>query len=141
MTKQNAKCVNCGERKRCRESTASLVFFVIGMIAIIAVRAVTILAHIEPFYGQAAWYIGIIGFILYFSYKYDIDKKRSAAIVNNGLIGKMLHGQAIEKEDREMIGAMLCAITSRKDRLNYLLIFLSSAVVLVIAFYMDFIKK
>lgn len=136
----NKRCIDCGERKRCSDTAASTFFFIIGLVAIVAVRAVTILAHVKPFYGQIAWYIGVLGFILYFAYKYKIDRSRAASIRQNGLIEKMMQGRSIEKEDREMIGAVLCAISSRKDSISYLMIFLSSAIVLVVAVYLDFIK-
>jgi hypothetical protein len=134
------KCINCVEYNRCKENTGSLVFFIIGLIAIIAVRAVTILEHVKPIYGKMAWYVGIIGFFIYFGYKYKIESNRSRLIKNSKLVDKVLKGDRIEKEDREMIGAVLCALSSSKDRINYFIIFASSAVVLVIAFYLDFLK-
>jgi hypothetical protein len=134
------KCVNCSESKRCKDSTTSMVFFIIGLIAIIAIRAVTILEHVNPVYGKMAWYVGVIGFFIYFGYKYKIEHSRSMIIHKNKLVDKVMHGDKIEKEDRDMIGAVLCALSSNKDRINYAIIFLSSAIVLIIAFYLDFIK-
>ena len=136
----NNKCVNCVEYKRCKDSAASLVFFIIGLIAIVAVRAVTILEHVKPIYGKMAWYVGILGFFVYFAYKYKIEYNRSRLIKTSKLVDKILHGGSIEKEDRQTIGSVLCALSSSKDRINYFIIFSSSAVVLVIAFYLDFIK-
>jgi len=138
---RNNKCVNCAEYKRCKENAASLVFFIIGLIAIIAVRAVTILEHVKPIYGKTAWYVGILGFFVYFAYKYKIERNRSRVIKTNKLVDKVLQGDRIEKEYREMIGSVLCALSSSKDRINYFIIFFSSAVVLIIAFYLDFLKR
>ena len=134
------KCINCVEYKRCKESAASLIFFIIGLIAIIAVRAVTILEHVKPIYGKIAWYVGILGFFMYFGYKYKIDRSRYGLIKNSDLVNKLLRDDKMEKEDREIIGSVLCALTSSKDRINYLMIFISSAIVLIIAFYLDFLK-
>ena len=135
------KCINCIEYKRCKESAGSLVFFIIGLIAIIAVRAVTILEHVKPIYGKIAWYVGILGFFIYFAYKYKIEYNRSRLIKTSKLVDKILHGGSIEKEDRQTIGSVLCALSSSKDRINYFIIFLSSAVVLIMALYLDFIKR
>lgn len=135
------KCVNCAEYKRCRESAASVIFFIIGLIAIIAVRAVTILEHIKPIYGKLAWYVGILGFFIYFAYKYNIEHNRSRLIKTGRLVDKVLQGGSIEKEDRQVIGAVLCALSSGMDRINYFIIFFSSAVVLIIALYLDFLKR
>ncbi len=136
----SSKCINCAEYKRCRESAGSLIFFIIGLVAIIAVRAVTILEHVKPIYGKIAWYVGIIGFFLYFWYKYKIEHNRSKLIKTGKLVDKVLNNGRIEKEDREIIGSVLCALSSSKDSINYFIIFTSSAVVLIIAFYLDFLK-
>ena len=135
------KCINCAEYKRCKESAASLIFFIIGLIAIIAVRAVTILEHVKPIYGKMAWYVGILGFFIYFAYKYNIEHDRSQLIKTSKLVDKILQGNRIEEADRQTIGAVLCALSSSKDRINYFIIFSSSAVVLIIAFYLDFLKR
>lgn len=134
------KCINCIEHKRCKESAGSLVFFIIGLIAIIAIRAVTILEHVKPIYGKIAWYIGILGFFIYFAYKYKIEYSRSRLIKNGKLVDKILEGYVIENKDRQMIGSVLCALSSSRDKINYFIIFSSSAVVLIIAFYLDFLR-
>ena len=137
---RNNRCINCAEYKRCKENAASLIFFIIGLIAIIAVRAVTILEHVKPIYGKMAWYVGILGFFIYFAYKYNIEHNRSRLIKASKLVDKILQVGSIEKEDREMIRSVLCALSSSKDGINYFIIFSSSAVVLVIAFYLDFLR-
>ena len=138
---KNNKCTNCAEYKRCKESAASLIFFIRGLIAIIAVRAVTILEHVKPIYGKLAWYVGILGFFIYFAYKYKIEYNRSRLIKTSKLVDKILQGNSIEEADRQMIGSVLCALSSSKDRINYFIIFSSSAVVLIIAFYLDFLRR
>ena len=134
------KCVNCAEYKRCRESGASLVFFIIGLVATIAIRAVTVLVHINPVYGQVAWYVGVLGFFIFFVYKFRVDRARSILIKKSRLMDKISGGDRIEKEDRELIGSVLCALSSSKDSINYFLIFASSAIALVIAAYFDFLR-
>jgi hypothetical protein len=133
-------CVNCRELKRCRENRASWVFFIIGMISTIAVRVVTVLAHLNPIYGQIAWYVGVFGFFIFFVYKFRVDRARYRIIVKSGLMEKVAQGDAIAKEDRALIGSILCALSSSKDRINYILIFVSSALAILMAVYFDFIK-
>ena len=136
----NRKCADCVEYKRCRESAASWVFFIIGLIAIIAVRAVTILVHVNPVYGQVSWYVVVVGFAVFFAYKFRVDRARARIIRDSGLKDRILGGGSIEKNEREMIGALLCALTSKKDRINYFIIFVSSVAALVLAVYFDFIR-
>ena len=134
------KCTDCPEFRRCKESAASTVFFIIGLVAIIAVRAVTILEHIKPIYGKMAWYLGILGFVIYFAYKFKVDNNRVKLIKERGLMSKISNGDAIEKEDRIAISSILCALSSGMDRINYLVIFASSAVVLILTMYLDFFR-
>ena len=136
----NQKCINCAEYKKCKENSISWVFFIIGLIATIAVRAVTVLTHIDSVYGQIAWYVGVLGFFIFFVYKFKVEHARSQLIKNSRLMHKISQEGNIEKGDRELIGSLLCALSSNKDRINYFVIFASSAIALAIAIYLDFLK-
>ena len=138
MTKK--KCLTCVEYKRCRDSYASWIFFVIGLVATIAIRAVTVLIHLDPVYGKVAWYIGVGGFLLFFVYKFRVSQARSRAVAQANLIDKINAQKQLTQEDYSLISAMLCALSSKKERINYLFIFALSAIALVLAVYMDFIK-
>jgi len=134
------RCINCSEYKRCEESSVSWVFFIIGIIATIAVRVVTVLIHVNPLYGQIAWYIGVAGFLVFFVYKFRVDHTRSRLIRNSKLMDKISQSDKIEKDDRALISSVLCALSSNKDSINYFVIFISSAIALVIAVYFDFFR-
>jgi len=110
------------------------------MISTIAVRVVTVLAHLNPLYGEIAWYIGVFGFLIFFLYKFRVDRARYRLIVKSNLMEKVARSQTITEEDRELMGSILCALSSNKDRFNYFLIFLTSALAIAIAIYFDFIK-
>jgi len=136
----NKKCRDCGEYKNCRDSFTSWIFFIIGMVATIALRVVTVLIYVRPIYGQIAWYVGVAGFFIFFVYKFKIDRARYRIIVKRGLMDKISRGDEITEDDRRIIGSILCSLSSNKDRINYFLIFVSSAVALIAALYFDFLK-
>ncbi len=136
----NKKCLNCSEYKNCRDSFASWIFFIIGMVATIALRLVTVLIHLNPVYGQIAWYVGVFGFFIFFVYKFRVDRARYKLIVKKGLMDKISQGDKITEDDRRLIGSILCSLSSNKDRINYFLIFVSSAVAIIVALYFDFLK-
>lgn len=135
------KCPKCGEYRRCRDGSAALIFFIIGLVATVAIRAVTILEHIDPGFGKAAWYIGVLGFVVFFVYKFRVDHSRSAIIRHSGIMKRLSGGDGMSGTDREFIKSILCSLSSTKDRINYLVLFLSSAVALGVAVYLDFIKR
>ena len=136
----NTTCINCAEYRRCRESALSWVFFIVGLISTIALRVVTMLAHWDPVYGQVAWYIGVAGFLAFFVYKFRVDRQRYRLILNRGLREKLSGDNPLAREDRALIAAILCALSSNKDRINYFVIFVSSAMALLIAIYFDFMR-
>lgn len=137
---KNKNCIKCGQYKNCKDTSSSWVFVIIGMIATIAVRVVTILMNVNPFYGKIAWYIGVIGFFIFFIYKFKVSQSRAQLIVKKNLIRKINNNQQLTKDDYTNVGELLCSLVSRKERLNYFFIFALSALALIFAIYMDFIK-
>jgi len=137
---KNKKCENCIEGKRCRDSHVSWIFFIIGLVATIAIRAVTVLMHLNPVYAKVAWYIGVGGFFLFFVYKFRVNQVRSDLIAQQELVDKVSSRQQLTEENYNLVSAILCALSSRKERINYFFIFGLSAIALLLAVYMDFLK-
>lgn len=135
------KCRSCIEYKRCKDSYSSWVFFIIGLIATVAIRAVNLLVYVNPIYGKVAWYIGIGGFLAFFVYKFKVNQTRSKLISQKNLMDKINHQKELTEEDYNLLGGILCALSSKKERINYLFIFVLSAVALILAVYMDFLNK
>lgn len=133
-------CIDCPEYKRCRDSYTSWIFFIIGLIATIAIRIVIILMPMNPVYGKAAWYVGVGGFFIFFLYKYRIIQSRTAIIRQNELVNKIKHQGQLSKEDYNVIGLILCSLSSKKEKINYIFIFGLSAAAIVIALYIDIFK-
>ncbi|MBN2121377.1 MAG: hypothetical protein JW734_10035 [Candidatus Omnitrophica bacterium] len=140
MAESKEKCLNCSQNKNCRDSSASWIFFIIGIIATIAVRVVTVLMHLNPVYGKLAWYIGVGGFVIFFIYKFNVLQSRNRFIVQNNLLNKVASKTQLKDEDYRALEAMLCSLTSRKEKINYFFIFILSAVALAIALYIDFFR-
>lgn len=137
---KDEKCINCVELSRCRDSYTSWFFFIIGLIATIAIRVVTVLIHLRPVYGKIAWYIGIGGFFIFFLNKYNVNQSRGRLISQKKLIDKVRSPLQLAEEDYNLISDILCSISSRKETINYFFIFGLSALALILAVYVDFIK-
>jgi hypothetical protein len=69
-----------------------------------------------------------------------VDRARYRLIQSRRLMDKLAQKNDLAQEDRRLMGSILCALSSNKDRINYLLIFVTSALALLIAFYYDFFK-
>lgn len=135
---EDKKCLNCGQHKNCKDMHASWVFVAIGMVATVSIRAVTLLMHFNPIYGKIAWYVGVGGFLIFFIYKFKISQGRAKLIIQKGLIDKIANQKLLAKDDYKNVEELLCSLVSKKERVNYLFIFILSAVALLFAIYMDF---
>ena len=133
-------CINCTENKRCQDSFFSWIFFIIGLLATIAMRVVTVLMYMNPIYGKIAWYVGIGGFFMFFMYKFHITKQRNNLITEQNILNKIDNKISLNEEDYRTIRGILCSVSSKKERINYFFIFILSALALIIAIYLDFFR-
>ncbi len=136
----NKSCKNCIHYKKCKDGFTSWTFFIIGLIATISIRIVTFLMRINPTYGKISWYIGVVGFLIFFIYKFKVLRVRSQQIREQNIIAKIDHKEQLTDEDYTLISVILCSISSNKERMNYLFIFVLSAIALFIAIYIDFFQ-
>lgn len=103
-------------------------FMVIGLVSAVSFRALTIINAMNPALMRPVWYFGVIGYILFFAYRYHISEKRKRAIRANRLLEKLGSGQEISPSDRELITYVLASISKSKENINYLFIFALSIV-------------
>ena len=135
------RCLNCSRRKNCGDSFVSWIFFVIGLVATVAIRIVTVLMDIHPVYGKISWYVGVIGFLLFFIYKFNVNRALAKIIQEDNLIEKTRARKSLSEKEYSLIAEILCSLKSEKERINYFFIFAVSAVALLFAVYFDFIKQ
>jgi len=133
-------CITCAEYKRCKDSRASWIFFIIGLISTIAIRVVTVLININPLWGKVAWYIGVGGFFIFFIYKFRISQASARLVEKQNLMHKINKKEILKSDDYDLIGSILCGLTSKKERINYFFIFGLSAVALILAIYFDVVR-
>ncbi len=116
-------------------------FFWTGIIATLAYRIVIILTHVDPLWLKVSWYIGTIGFIIYFWHRYQISELRSNLIKQNQLAEKIARIETLSADDKESMEYIFKTLQSSKEKLNYIFIFVSSGLALLIGIYLDFIAK
>lgn len=103
-------------------------FFVLGLISAIAFRAIIVFQHLEPSWVRPVWYVGAVGYFLFFLYRYRITKKRKKAIEEFQLIEKVRANACLSDEDREVVMYLLSSIRVSLEDINYALIFLLSVI-------------
>ena len=105
-------------------------FFVIGLISALSFRSLMALKDMQPELFRPVWYLGIIGYILFFSYRYIISQKRKKTISDYNLINKVQKDE-LNKDDRQAIAYLLASIKKSRENLNYLFIFATSALAIL----------
>jgi hypothetical protein len=141
MFKSRKECKNCQVAQLCRDSAVSWVFLVIGLVATVSIRVVNLVLPFGIFWPKFFWYLGVGGFFLYFFYKFREDRKLRLKLEEYQIHDKLLLVQPLGTAEKEFLRVMLCRMRSHKDAINYFFIFTSSAIVLFLALYQDFIKK
>jgi len=102
-------------------------FFLTGLMSSICFRILPVANHLWPGSFRPIWYVGVIGYCLFFLYRYRITLKRRRTIIGMDLLAK-LKADSLGTDDREAIRYILSSLTVSKEGLNYLIIFVLSIV-------------
>jgi hypothetical protein len=142
MKKDSKKfvCKDCFRLKKCKEKTISWVFFFVALIATISIRAVNVALNFHPLLAKFFWYLGVGGFFIFFMYKFRNDHILHREFERTNLINKLLSKKELTDYDYEILGTVICKLSSKKDKINYFFIFFLSGLALVLAIYMDFFR-
>lgn len=101
-------------------------FFILGLISAFAFRVIIVLQHIEPAWVRPVWYIGTVGYIFFFLYRYKITTKRKRAIEKFQLIEKVKSKACLSDEERDVVLYLLASVRRSPENINYAIIFLLS---------------
>ena len=106
-------------------------FFLLGLVSAIAFRSIIVFQRFEPEWVRPVWYVGVLGYVFFFLYRYAITKKRKNAIKEFQLIEKVQTNACLTDEDREVVTYLLFSIKKSREDINYLVIFILSVLAIV----------
>ena len=112
-------------------------FFWSGIIATLSYRAVIVLTYFDPLWVKVAWYIGTIGFIIYFGHRYSIQKKKAKLVEDLHLIKAIEDAKEINEEKTEALCYLVNTSLTSKSRWNSMFIFVTSILALIIGIILD----
>lgn len=107
-------------------------FFLIGVMSAVSFRALIIFNHVHPEWFRPVWYLGTIGYVIFFLYRYWISYKRKRAIRQYALLDKLKGQGELSGEEREVLVYLLSSLAKSREDLNYLLIFFLSIVAMAV---------
>ena len=82
----------------------------------------------SPAWVRPVWYFGVIGYLLFFVYRYYISLRRKRTIAQSDIMEKIRAGAALSAEDRDAALYLLNSIRRSPEDWNYLAIFILSIV-------------
>lgn len=114
-------------------------FFLIGIIATLAYRIIIVFNFYSPNWVKFSWYVGTIGFILYFGYSFEIKRRRVKLIKDYGLDKAVKKIKGIKPRQKEALNHIIMRIYTSKSRWNSAIIFALSVLALVVGIIFDFL--
>ena len=111
-------------------------FFLLGLLSSVAFRAILFLQKYEPRYVRPVWYFGVIGYMVFFIYRYYISQRRKRTIARSDLIEKIRTGAPLTPEDRAANLYPLNSIHKSQEDWNYFAIFILSIVAMALDWFL-----
>jgi hypothetical protein len=106
-------------------------FFVLGLLSAVAFRAIIVFQHLKPLWVRPVWYVGVLGYLMFFFYRFKITKKRKKAISDFKLLEKLKDNVNLTDRDRNVLIYLLCSLKVSPEDMNYAVIFLLSLIAIV----------
>ncbi len=107
-------------------------FFVIGLVSALSFRSLMALKELQPDMFRLVWYVGLVGYILFFSFRYFISSKRKKAIIDYNLLAKLQSGENLSEDDRQVVTYLLSSLQKSRENINYLFIFATSSIAILL---------
>jgi len=117
-----------------------LFFFWAGIIATVAYRIIIVLNWYSPLWVKVSWYIGTIGFVLYFWHRFNVAKKRARLIKDYELIETVDKIDCIDPQRKLALRYLVKTSLTSKSRWNSAVIFILSIIALFVGIFIDILK-
>lgn len=101
-------------------------FFLLGVLSSVAFRAIILFQKFSPDWVRPVWYFGVIGYMIFFMYRYGISLRRKRTIAQTSIIDKVKGGAPLSEDDREATLYLLSSVQKSREDWNYLAIFVLS---------------
>lgn len=107
-------------------------FFFLGVLSSIAFRVIIIFQKIRPGWVRPVWYFGVLGYMIFFIYRFYISQRRKRVVAQSGIIGKLQTSEPLSAADRQAALYLLSSIQKSPEDWNYLAIFILSIAAIAI---------
>lgn len=106
-------------------------FFIIGLLSAASFRLLIVFDYLSPQLFRPVWYGAVIGYILFFLYRYGIAEKRRHAIAESGLLQKLSTRQQLDEDEQATLLYLLRSLMVSRENWNYFAIFALSILAII----------
>jgi len=114
-------------------------FFITGLVSALLFRILIFVNSYWADWSRVVWYCGVLGYILFFAFRFFISFRRRAVISENNLIEKLKQSDLNENDKDEVIYIMSSIMKSR-EMINYIFIFSVSVISILIDLLLLWLK-
>jgi hypothetical protein len=107
-------------------------FFAVGVLSSLAFRLIIILQKVRPGWVRPVWYFGVLGYMVFFIYRYFISLRRKRVVARTAILEKLRGGETLSEDDRAAALYLLNSIQKSPEDWNYLAIFILSLVAIAV---------
>jgi hypothetical protein len=111
-------------------------FFVLGLFSAFMFRILIVFTSWQPQWFRPVWYAGVLGYVLFFGFRFYISRKRRKVITTFGLAEKLEGREPLGEEDRKALLYLVHSIRKSRENINYLFIFVLSCLAIVLDLWM-----
>ncbi|RJO59834.1 hypothetical protein C4546_00140 [Candidatus Parcubacteria bacterium] len=116
-----------------------LFYFWVGVVATFSYRAIIFFNELNPAWLKISWYIGTVGFIIYFSHRFVISTRRARLIKELHLAEKVAAVDRLSETEKRAMQYVFQTLGSSRERWNYIFIFIMSGLALIFGLITDFL--
>lgn len=113
-------------------------YFWSGIIATFCYRIIVVLNNYSTLWSTISWYVGTVGFIIYFAHRFEVSEKRYELLVKYKILNKIKRSKDFSPAEKEASDYVLGTLLSTKERWNFIFIFVASTIALIWGAYLDF---
>jgi hypothetical protein len=114
-----------------------VLYFYLGILATFAYRIIIVLNFYEPVLVKVAWYVGTIGFIIYFWSRYKVVNQFHTLIREQKLVQALKTPCTLTQDQQKALAHIVETLDTTKAQLNYVIIFVLSFLALIAGIVLD----
>jgi hypothetical protein len=107
-------------------------FFLLGVLSSVAFRVILFLQKLQPGWVRPTWYFGVVGYMVFFIYRYYISLRRKRVVEQSNIIQKLESKALLTDNDRDAALYLLKSIQKSREDWNYLAIFILSLLAMAV---------